>query len=148
MRRIIDNDYLTLLSRLIVGAVFIYASYYKIIDPGQFAKSIWFYHMVPGYVINLMALMLPWLELLCGIGLILGIFYRGSVVWTTLMMAVFIVALSSTIYRGLSIDCGCFKVGKEATGPAWNALLFDIPVILLCVQLWLSNSVKWMCKRA
>ena len=78
MRKLIDNDYLTMVSRLVLGIVFIYASIYKILEPGMFAKSIWYYHMVPGVLINLMALILPWLEILVGLGLILGIFYRGS----------------------------------------------------------------------
>jgi uncharacterized membrane protein YphA (DoxX/SURF4 family) len=147
VRRVIDHDYLTALSRLCVGIIFIYASFYKIIEPGLFAKSIWYYHLVPGVLINLMALVLPWLELLCGLGLILGVFYRGSVWWMTVLTVIFIVALSSTIARGLSIDCGCFKVGKTATGPAWNALLIDIPVLLLCLQMIYSRSQKWMLAR-
>ncbi|MEE8575906.1 MAG: MauE/DoxX family redox-associated membrane protein [candidate division Zixibacteria bacterium] len=144
MRRIIDNDYLTILARLIVGGVFIYASFYKIIDPGMFAKSIWFYHMVPGSLINLMALILPWLELLCGLGLILGLFYRGSVVWANLMTLLFIVALTSTIVRGIDIDCGCFKASSSATGSAWNSLLFDFGLLALTIQLALSKSCRWM----
>ena len=40
MRRIIDNDYLTMMFRIILGVVFIIASYYKIVDPMSFAKSI------------------------------------------------------------------------------------------------------------
>ena len=69
MRKLIDNDFLTLASRLFIGIVLIYASYYKIIDPGSFAKSIWYYHMVPGALINLMALVLAWLELIVGVAL-------------------------------------------------------------------------------
>jgi hypothetical protein len=64
MRRLIDSDHLTLVSRLLVGGMYIVASYYKIVEPSSFAKSIWQYHMVPGTLINLMAVILPWLELL------------------------------------------------------------------------------------
>ena len=52
MRKLLDNDLLTLISRLFIGGVFIYASFYKIIEPASFAKSIWYYHMVPGSLIN------------------------------------------------------------------------------------------------
>jgi len=147
MRRVIDNDVLTILSRLLVGGVFVYASLYKITDPASFAKSIWFYHLVPGYAINLMAIVLPWLELLCGMALILGIFYRGAVLWVNLMMLVFIAALATTIARNLSIECGCFKASGAATGPAWDSMWFDVGLLVFSLQLWLSRSRRWLLAR-
>lgn len=146
MRRIIDNDYLTILSRLVIGAIFVYASFYKIIDPGQFAKSIWFYHIVPGNLINFMALVLPWLELMCGVGLIMGMLYRGSILLANLMTVIFIVALGYTIAAGLDIDCGCFKAAQSATDSAWRALLFDLVVIVFTIQLYFSRSCRWMLR--
>lgn len=144
MRKVIDNDLLTLISRLVVGGIFIYAAMYKIIEPGSFAKSIWYYHLVPGNLINLMAIILPWLEIIAGMALIMGIFYRGAVLWVNLMMVVFIIALTTTISRGINIDCGCFKAASSGTHSAWNALLFDLGAMILCVQLWLSRSRRWM----
>ncbi|MBD3333283.1 DoxX family membrane protein [candidate division GN15 bacterium] len=146
MRAVIDNDWLTMVSRLILGITFIYASFYKIIDPGSFAKSIWYYHMVPGSLINMMALVMPWLEFLCGVGLILGIYFRGSVAWIGVMLMVFLIALVSAISRGLSIDCGCFKAAADATGSAWRSLIFDIVLIPFLVQLLLTRSRRWMIR--
>ncbi|MCX6835323.1 MAG: hypothetical protein NTW07_09370 [candidate division Zixibacteria bacterium] len=148
MRSLMDNDYLTMLSRLLIGGMYIAASFYKIIEPGSFAKSIWQYHMVPGSLINLMALILPWLEALIGLAIIFGLAYRGAIWWANLLLVVFIVALSATIIRGIDIDCGCFKAGTSATGPAWKALLFDLGAMLFAAQLWLSRSRKWMLSRA
>ena len=144
MRAMIDNSYLTLLSRLLIGGIFIYASFYKIIDPAIFARSIWYYHMVPGSLINLMALILPWLELICGLALIFGIFYRGAVLWVNLMTVMFIAALAYTIVQGIDIDCGCFKASGSATGPAWNALLFDLGILLFTLQMWIGRSRRWL----
>ena len=145
MRSVIDNDWLTLLSRLLLGGAFIYASYYKIIEPASFAKSIWYYHLVPGSLIHLMALILPWLELLVGIGLIVGVAYRGSVAWVNIMLVLFIIALATTIVRGLDIECGCFKAAESATGSAWRSLLFDVALLFFSVQLIYSKSKRWMC---
>jgi putative oxidoreductase len=144
MRRLISNDYLTMFSRLLVGVVFIVASLYKIGDPGAFAKSIWYYHLIPGSLINLMAIVVPWIEIFCGVALILGVFYRGSVLWVNVLTIVFIIALASTIVRGLSIDCGCFKAGKTATGPAWKSLLFDVGLLIFTLQLAFSRSRRWL----
>jgi len=148
MRKLTDNDYLTVFSRLIIGGMYLAASFYKIIEPASFAKSIWQYHLVPGSLINLMALILPWLEALIGLAIVFGLAYRGAIWWANLLLVVFIVALASSIVRGIDIDCGCFKAGQSATGPAWQSLLFDLVVMLLAVQLWLSRSRKWMLARS
>jgi uncharacterized membrane protein YphA (DoxX/SURF4 family) len=144
MRKLIDNDYLTLLSRLLIGGMFVYASFYKIVDPAAFAKSIWFYHLMPGKLINLMALILPWLEMICGLAVIIGFWYRGAAFWSNVMLIVFIIALSSTIVRGISIDCGCFRAAESATHSAWKALLFDVGALVLSVQLLASRSRRWL----
>ena len=147
MRAVIDNDYLTMLSRLIVGGIFIYASFYKIVEPSMFAKSILYYHLVPGPLVNLMAIILPWLEILVGLALVFGVVYRGAVWWANLMLVIFIVALASTIARNLDIECGCFKAGQSATGPAWGSLLFDLGSLVFSVQLLVSRSVRWMVRQ-
>lgn len=148
MRKLIDHDFVSLISRLLVGGMFIYASFYKIVEPGAFAKSIWYYHLVPGYVINLMAIVLPWVELLAGLALIAGVYYRGAVLWANLMLVIFIVALATTIARGINIDCGCFRAAASGTHSAWLALLFDVVATLFSIQLWLSKSRRWMLGRA
>lgn len=144
MRKLIDSDYLTMISRLLIGGMFIVASFYKIIEPASFARSILYYHMVPGSLVNLMALVLPWLELLIGVGLIVGYTYRGSVWWANILMVVFIAALASTIARNLDIECGCFKAGEKATHQAWDSLWFDAVAVLFSLQLLFSRSQRWM----
>lgn len=147
MRKLIDNDYLTMCSRLLVGGLFIYASYYKIIEPGSFAKSIWFYHLVPGSLINLMALILPWVEFIAGIFLILGVMYRGAALWMNVLLVVFIVALATTIARGIDIDCGCFKEAKSATESAWSSIARNFVLLVFSLQAYFSRSQRWkLCK--
>jgi uncharacterized membrane protein YphA (DoxX/SURF4 family) len=136
-----------MLVRLTVGGMFVYASLYKILDPGSFARSIWFYHMVPGTLINLMAIILPWIELLCGLALVFGVLYRGAVLWANLMTVIFLFALGSAIMRGLSIDCGCFKAGAQATEAAWDSFYFDLGLLVLTLQLLCSRSKRWHLAR-
>ena len=57
-----------------------------------------------------MAIIMPWLELVCGVLIIVGVFLRGSAFWIGLMLLIFIIALSSALARGLDISCGCFSV--------------------------------------
>jgi uncharacterized membrane protein YphA (DoxX/SURF4 family) len=143
MRRLIDNDLLTAATRLVVGGIFIYSAYHKIIDPGEFARLFWNYHIVPGSLINLMALILPWVELLAGLGLIMGLFYRGAALLVNGMTVVFIIALTSAVLRDLNINCGCFGNPESAQ----DALIRDLGLLLLTLQIWFSRSRRWLCSR-
>ncbi len=137
-----------MLVRLAIGGVFIYASIYKILDPGSFARSIWYYHLVPGSLINLMALILPWLEFICGLTLILGIWYRGSVVLINVLTVVFLAALAIAVVRGISIDCGCFKAARASNSSALDALWRDIVMLIFTLQLLFSRSKRWMLSKS
>ena len=64
--------------RIILGIIFIYASYDKILDPAGFSKAIHNYHVTPIAVENLAALIIPWLELIIGVFLIFGLFLEGT----------------------------------------------------------------------
>lgn len=101
--------------RLIIGITFIYASWDKIVHPAAFATAIGNYHAVPFGLENMIAMVLPWLELLVGICLIAGIMVDGAAIMSVVMMVVFIFAISQAMARGIDIDCGCFKV-SEAGG--------------------------------
>jgi putative oxidoreductase len=68
---------------------------------------------------------MPWLELICGVLIIVGLLLRGSAVIIGLMLLIFIVALSSALVRGLDISCGCFSVSDEH-GVAVDLLVRDI----------------------
>lgn len=148
MRKLIDNDLLTALSRLLLGGMYLYAAWYKVIEPADFARSIWYYHLVPGSLVNLMAIILPWLELVVGVALIVGVCFRGAALWNLLLLLVFIAALSSTIARGISIDCGCFKAAQQATNSAWQALIFDLVALVPALHLMITRSRRWMLSGA
>lgn len=103
--------------RLFMGAVWLYASYEKILYPREFSQAVYNYQILPDMLVNLAALILPCLELLMGLCLITGLWLPGAAVLSTGLMSVFIAALVFNRIRGLDIHCGCFSV--EATeGPA------------------------------
>ena len=70
--------WLTLIARLFLGGVFIYASVDKILHPDDFAHAVYNYQILPNGLINLTALVLPWLELLLGICLLTGVWLPGT----------------------------------------------------------------------
>ena len=98
--------------RLIIGGVFIYASLDKIADPYTFSKAISSYNFSSlvglSSLDNLLALILPWLELILGVLLILGVYTDESINFIILLMVFFTIMLSQAYFRGISLeDCGC-----------------------------------------
>ena len=104
-----------LCARLILGAIFIYASIDKILHPAAFAKAVYNYAILPDALINLTAIVLPWLELILGIFLVIGLFREGSVCIVTGLLVVFVGATIFNMARGLDIYCGCFSTKTEDT---------------------------------
>ena len=132
-----------LVSRLILGVVFIYASIDKIVNPGDFAKIIANYHVLPFGLENLMAIVLPWLELIAGICLIIGVMVDGSTILVVLMNIVFIFAITQALARGISIECGCFSVSSD-TGSAIGikTILRDIGYLFLAYIVYYRKDRK------
>jgi len=102
-----------LICRIVLGGIFIYASLDKIAHPAEFAKAIGNYHVLPFGLENLLALTLPWLELLAGVALITGVMIDGAAIMVIIMNIIFIFAISQALARGISIECGCFSVTTE-----------------------------------
>ena len=104
---------LPLLSRFILGAVFIYASLDKIADPIAFSTNIDNYHITPIAINNLAALIIPWVELILGLCLITGVLLDGASILTMALLVFFIFIISQAYVRGISLNCGCFKTAVD-----------------------------------
>jgi len=104
-----------LISRLVLGGMFAYASFEKILHPYDFAEVVYNYQILPDALINLTAILLPWLELFVGLLLISGLFLRGAAFTCNGLLAIFFLALAFNLARGLDIDCGCFTA---SAGPS------------------------------
>ena len=118
MRECKRNQVCPLAARMILGAIFIYASIDKILHPAAFAKAVFNYAILPDALINLTAIVLPWLELVLGIFLVIGLFREGSVCIVTGLLVVFLGATIFNMARGLDIYCGCFSTSTEGTSDA------------------------------
>lgn len=106
---ILTHDATLLVLRIILGTLFIYASYDKVLNPQQFAIAVRAYKIIPVELSNLFAIMLSWSELIAGILIIVGVMTRQAASAIFIMLAMFIIAILVSIIRGLAIDCGCFR---------------------------------------
>ena len=125
------------ISRLILAAVFIYSGAVKAQDIIGFAGEIANYQLFPYACNYLFAAILPYLELLCGVLLLLNRRVRPVVLILTVMDIIFIGAISSAIIRGLDIGCGCFSPETASENSLIIALWRDIGLLILLVATWI-----------
>lgn len=105
------------LAGIAIGAVFIAAALAKIGDVGAFAGQIHNFRMIPIWSENLLAMTLPWIELVAGLCLVFDVRRRAAGALVSALMVVFLVAVGQAIARDLSIECGCFgKAGSATVG--------------------------------
>jgi uncharacterized membrane protein YphA (DoxX/SURF4 family) len=123
--------YLFLCMRLVLGAVFIVASIDKIAHPAEFAEIVQNYQILPERLINIVAIVLPWLEALLGAFIVCGWWLPGATVLANLLLLVFWGALASAVARGLDIDCGCFSAKASAPPHTVWYLARDLLFLLL-----------------
>lgn len=133
------KNILPVVVRMALGVVFVYAGILKIIDPVAFAGSVAAYKILPYGLNYLVAATLPWVEVVCGALLVAGYRVKAASCIIIAMNLVFMVALASTIVRGLDIDCGCFRQGGEKT-PAWMAILRD--VLFLAAAIFVAGRAE------
>ncbi len=108
-----NHNFITVLIRVGLGAVFLYSGTIKVIDPSAFTGIVTNYQLLSPSLVVATAIVLPWIELLCGMALIFGRFEIGAALLTTLMMVVFIGIGFYNVYRGLDIACGCFSLSAR-----------------------------------
>jgi putative oxidoreductase len=119
---------------VIIGGLFIYAGAIKVLDPVQFATDIDNYKILPWTISVGLAFYLPWLEMFCGLALILRRLYLGGLSILTGLVAVFLVATIAAKVRGLDITCGCFGHASQN----WNFpthLAIDLAILAALLAL-------------
>jgi uncharacterized membrane protein YphA (DoxX/SURF4 family) len=125
----LTHPWLTIRVQLALGAIFVVAALPKIADPPAFAHMIYNYRLLPGGLINLAAITMPWIELFSGLALLLGIWTRPARWIITALLVTFLIAISINLARGNAIDCGCFDV--SAAGKTYEERLADMRFVLL-----------------
>lgn len=112
-------------NRIILGFIFLYASWDKVLEPVAFARVIANYQILPAGLAAQAALFLPWLELICGICLVINRWTGGSALIITLLIAIYTAAVVYNIYRGMDVACGCFTLDQSTPANMWFYLLRD-----------------------
>ena len=125
--------------------IFIYACFHKIADPSGFAKIIYGYGLFPNISVNLIAIVVPFIELTAGTALITGVYPKSAALIINGLIVSFIMAVSVNLIRGHEFDCGCFS-GKSATPEsAWLTLIRDIGLLGMGAFVYLYSYSRRFC---
>lgn len=148
LTKLIYNSWLELAARWSLGIIFVYACYHKIVEPAQFAKIIYGYYFLPDVSINIIAIVLPFLELFAGFAMIFGVYPRSAAAIINGMILAFIIALSVNLIRGQQFDCGCFSFDEAGyTYSAGQLLIRDIICFVLGMQVIFFDRHRRWCIR-
>ncbi len=111
---------LHLVVRVFLGIVFVYASLDKIADPAAFARIVYQWQILGPVPSNVVAVTLPWVELVAGVLLIVGAWKPHAAAVVAVMLVVFIAAAVLVLARGIDVDnCGCTSVAAAGAAPSW-----------------------------
>ena len=130
--------------RLVVGGVFLWLGAHKILsDPQDFLKAVSQYQLLcasPWF--NLLVVILPWVEVVAGLALLLGVFLRGAALVSIAMLVVFTTAVflralgeheaQDIAFCAIEFDCGCGQGIVNICSKLWQngtLVLLGIPIL-------------------
>ncbi len=126
-----------------LGGTFIYTGIVKVLDPLHFASEIGNYRLVSWPIGLGVAFYLPWLEILCGLALILGWLRSGATAILIAATSFFIVLSVVTRARGIDLACGCFgRAGKGFGFTSHLAIDFALLAALCLLWFWSARTVE------
>ncbi len=141
LARVLGLGWTYRLARWVLGGVFIVAGGLKLANPQAFAGLISHYNLVPEALLPYVALGLPGLEVLAGLGLLFDL--PGALSTLTAMLLLFAGVLWFGILKDLDIDCGCFSPTEQAGHQSlYNALFRDLGFLTLALYLY---AYRWLC---
>jgi putative oxidoreductase len=132
--KVLTSRYLALVFRIGVGGFFLYASMSKIPYPAQFAEGTASYRLIPYWFLNAGAVMLPWIEFVCGLFLVIGFVSRAAAVLIEFMLVLFNIMVLINMYWGAPISCGCYDTVGEPIG--WHKIFENVLMLLGLIHVY------------
>ena len=128
--------------RLILAASFLVAAFGKLVDIERYSvQAVYFFVILPFFLARPLGLALPFIELLCGLGLLFGVLTRLSALGIGLLSLSFFIAKAIVLSQGRSANCGCF--GAFGDTLASVTIFLDIPMMFFAaVVMWAPSDVR------
>jgi uncharacterized membrane protein YphA (DoxX/SURF4 family) len=120
-----------LLLRVALAGLFLYAGALKLADPGGFAQDLLHYRVLPESMAAPLAVGLPVLEVVLGLGLLTRAYMNGAALLAAASLAVFAAAMAQAKVRGINLDCGCFGAAASMQ-VSWTKVAINLGLAILC----------------
>ncbi len=131
--------------RIGLGLMFLTAAYPKFTDPTGFAMLVTQYQILPAALVNGFSLWLPAMEITTGLTLLFTPFEKEASTAVTLLLLMFVTALSLALKRDLGIACGCFDIeGAADAGETWFSILRDIVLLVPVIWMWVNARRRFL----
>ena len=117
-------------AQFLLGLLFLTAALAKIVDVTSLAREVHNFRLVPFWSEHLVAMTLPWIELVAGLGLVLGIRARAGAWVAGVLLLAFTFGIVMAMARGLNFECGCFGTA-DATRIGWTKLGENLGMLAL-----------------
>jgi len=138
MKSFLQNRWLLLVLRLVLGGIFVTAGIAKLSNQAEFINAVIGYGILPDTLARAYGYALPWAELAIGCCLILGLFTRISSALVLPVALSFVIANSYAIYRQFQDDCGCFGALVPMSYPV--SLTLDVLMLLMAAVLLIGKE--------
>ena len=125
-------NWVVLVLRIALGAIFLFAGAAKVGHADQFAAQIAGFRLLPQPMVAPLAVALPYIAILLGGYLVVGLFTRTAAWFAVALLAVFDLAVASAVVRGMTVSCGCFGP-NDTTVTTWGEVARDAVFVLLAV---------------
>ncbi len=136
------KHWILFLMRMILGAVFSFSAWGKILAPQSLADAIVGFEIIPESIALEAAIILIWLELICGTFMFLGLWARATVIVITGMLTLFEIGLIHVVVSGIEVSCGCFGQFSE-TPIGWSTIFRNLVQLVFCALLLYHGSWKY-----
>lgn len=124
-----------LAARLVLAGVFLYAGVLKALQPQEFLLDVRSFQMLRDPWAASLALVLPWIEIFCGIALVLGGWTRGACLVLGGLLCAFAIAFVQAWVRDIDVTCGCFGKTENKTNFV-QSLAIDAALLALTGFVW------------
>ena len=132
------HRYLSVIFRLAVGIIFIVSSVGKLSEGSAFVDDVTKYQLLTNNLAEVYATALPWVEIIMGSLLILGLFSRVAAGIGVLTSLSFVIANGVVLHRGLNLACGCF--GDMATMQTREAIIIESVLLIMAIQILIRKG--------
>ena len=136
--KLFENRYVIFVFRLVLAVTFLVSSFGKLVDIEHYSVAmVYNFDILPGPLAVGFGWVLPFIELACGVGLLVGVLTRLSALGISLLSISFFVTKVILLSRGTDVECGCFgAIGS--TMASWSIYL-DPAILLLSATILFSS---------